>query len=198
MPRTLVRAFDSYTSTDGGNTWTRPPPAQRRSCRPASYATTPGGDVPLFKSGSTTTYAQTLNQVLGNPRAAPTAAPAATTSSGNWTATRPMPRASRTPRGPAALRRFGRRRTTRQCQLSGQWLAALQRLHPRARAITARPSSFGRPIRAHTDRSSFRHHPDRITSLCLGYQRDGLRPIRCRNIWSAPGKAMAWARDPPV
>ena len=23
MPRTLIRAFDSYTSTDGGNTWTR-------------------------------------------------------------------------------------------------------------------------------------------------------------------------------
>ena len=62
---TLIRAFDSYSSTDGGNTWTAPT-SQTPQLPPASFATTPGGDVPLFKSGSTTTYAQTVNQVLGN------------------------------------------------------------------------------------------------------------------------------------
>ncbi len=62
---TLVRAFDSYTSTDGGNTWTAPATGATPQLPPASYATTPGGDVPLFQSGSTTTYAQTVNQVLG-------------------------------------------------------------------------------------------------------------------------------------
>jgi Flp pilus assembly protein TadG len=61
---TLIRAFDSYTSTDSGNTWTAPT-SQTPQLPPASYATTPGGDVPLFKSGSTTTYAKTVNDVLG-------------------------------------------------------------------------------------------------------------------------------------
>ena len=63
----LIRAFDSFTSTDGGNTWTAPtsgpPPPQ---LPPSSYASVPGGDVPLFKSGSTTTYAQTVKDVVGS------------------------------------------------------------------------------------------------------------------------------------
>jgi Flp pilus assembly protein TadG len=63
---TLVRAFDSYTSTNNGSTWTAPSGGATPVLPPASYATTPGGDVPLFKFGSTTTYAQTVNQVLGN------------------------------------------------------------------------------------------------------------------------------------
>jgi hypothetical protein len=62
---TLVRAFDSYTSTDGGNTWTAPTTGTPQ-LPPSSYATTPGGDVPLFKLGSTTTYAQTVKDVLGS------------------------------------------------------------------------------------------------------------------------------------
>lgn len=62
---TLVRAFDSYTSTDSGTTWTAPVAGTTPQLPPASYATTPGGDAPLFQAGSTTTYAQTINQVLG-------------------------------------------------------------------------------------------------------------------------------------
>jgi Putative Flp pilus-assembly TadE/G-like len=61
----LVRAFDSYTSTDGGSTWTAPT-SGTPTLPPNSYATTPGGDVPLFKSGSTTTYATTVSDVLGS------------------------------------------------------------------------------------------------------------------------------------
>jgi hypothetical protein len=62
---TLVRAFDSYTSTDGGNTWAAPGAGATPQLPPSSYATTPGGDVPLFAFGSTTTYAKTVNDVLG-------------------------------------------------------------------------------------------------------------------------------------
>ncbi len=61
---TLVRAFDSYTSTNGGTSWSSG--SGTPQIPPASYATTPGGDVPLFKSGSTTTYAQTVNDVVGS------------------------------------------------------------------------------------------------------------------------------------
>ena len=61
----LVRAFDSYTSTDGGNTWTAPTSGTPQ-LPPATYATVPGGDVPLFKNGSTTTYATDVNDVLGS------------------------------------------------------------------------------------------------------------------------------------
>jgi Flp pilus assembly protein TadG len=60
----LIRAFDSYSSTDGGNTWTAPT-SQTPQLPSTSLATTPGGDVPLFQSGSSTSYAQTVNQVLG-------------------------------------------------------------------------------------------------------------------------------------
>jgi Putative Flp pilus-assembly TadE/G-like len=65
---TLVRAFDSYTSTDGGNTWTAPTSGTPQ-LPPSSYATTQGGDVPLFKNGSTTTYATTVNDVVGSTSA---------------------------------------------------------------------------------------------------------------------------------
>jgi Flp pilus assembly protein TadG len=60
---TLIRAFDSYSSTDGGNTWTAPT-TQRPQLPPASYATAPGGDAPLFLNGSTTTYATSVKDVL--------------------------------------------------------------------------------------------------------------------------------------
>ena len=60
---TLVRAFDSYTSTDGGNTWTAPT-SGGPLLPPASYTTVPGGDVPLFFSGSTTNYAQEVEDVV--------------------------------------------------------------------------------------------------------------------------------------
>ncbi len=60
---TLIRAFDSYTSTDGGNTWT-PPTTGTPQLPPNSYASAPGGDVPLFKNGSTTTYATDVKDVF--------------------------------------------------------------------------------------------------------------------------------------
>jgi Putative Flp pilus-assembly TadE/G-like len=60
----LVRAFDSYTSTDGIN-WTA-----NSSGSPllpsTSYASVPGGDVPLFTLGSTSTYATDVKDVLGS------------------------------------------------------------------------------------------------------------------------------------
>ncbi len=60
---TLIRAFDSYTSSDGGNTWSAPTTGATPVLPPNSYATTPGGDVPLYKKG-TTTYAQSVNDVV--------------------------------------------------------------------------------------------------------------------------------------
>ncbi len=62
---TLVRAFDSATSTDGGNTWT-PATSGAPLLPSSSYATTPGGDVPLFVSGSTVNYAKTVKDVVGS------------------------------------------------------------------------------------------------------------------------------------
>ncbi len=56
----LIRAFDSFTSTDGGSTWTAPTSGSPQ------LPSVPGGDVPLFKSGSTTTYAQTVKDVVGS------------------------------------------------------------------------------------------------------------------------------------
>jgi Flp pilus assembly protein TadG len=63
---TLVRAFDSYTSTDGGKTWTPPTSGATPQLPPSSYASTPGGDQPLFKNGSTTTYATNVKDVVGS------------------------------------------------------------------------------------------------------------------------------------
>jgi Flp pilus assembly protein TadG len=62
---TLIRAFDSYTSTNGGSTWTAPTSGSP-VLPPASYASVPGGDVPLFKSGSTTTYATDVKDVFNS------------------------------------------------------------------------------------------------------------------------------------
>ncbi len=62
---TLVRAFDSYTSSDGGSTWTANSSGSPL-LPPTSYTSVPGGDVPLFKSGSSTTYATTVKDVLGS------------------------------------------------------------------------------------------------------------------------------------
>ena len=63
---TLVRAFDSFTSTDNGATWTAPASGVTPQLPPTTYASTPGGDVPLWKNGSTTTYAQTVRDVVGS------------------------------------------------------------------------------------------------------------------------------------
>lgn len=60
----LIRAFDSYTSADGGVTWT-PPSTGTPQLPPASYASAPGGDAPLFKLGSTSAYATTVKDVTG-------------------------------------------------------------------------------------------------------------------------------------
>ena len=61
---TLVRAFDSYTSTDGGSTWSAPGSGATPVLPPSSYATTPGGDVPL-KILSSSSYAQTTSDITG-------------------------------------------------------------------------------------------------------------------------------------
>ncbi len=60
---TLIRAFDSYSGTNNGTNWT--PTALQPQLPPTSFASLPGGDVPLYKSGSTTTYATTVKDVLG-------------------------------------------------------------------------------------------------------------------------------------
>jgi Flp pilus assembly protein TadG len=61
----LIRAFDSYTSSDGGSTWAAPSSGSP-TLPPTSYTSVPGGDVPLFKSGSTTTYATDVKDVVGS------------------------------------------------------------------------------------------------------------------------------------
>lgn len=63
---TLIRAFDSYTSADGGKTWTAPSSGATPQLPSASYASTPGGDVPLFKLNSATIYATNVNDVVGS------------------------------------------------------------------------------------------------------------------------------------
>src|SRR5262249_34847772 len=60
----LIRAFDSYTSADGGSTWTAPTSGSPQ-LPPSSYANVPGGDVPLFSNGSTSTYAKTVKDITG-------------------------------------------------------------------------------------------------------------------------------------
>ena len=60
----LIRAFDSYTSSDGGTTWS-PPTGGTPVLPPSSYATVPGGDVPLFVKSSATNYATNVNDVVG-------------------------------------------------------------------------------------------------------------------------------------
>ncbi|HZW30358.1 MAG TPA: hypothetical protein VFF52_06585, partial [Isosphaeraceae bacterium] len=53
------------TSSDGGNTWTAPTSGSP-VLPPASYASVPGGDVPLLLQGSATTYAKTVKDVVGS------------------------------------------------------------------------------------------------------------------------------------
>ena len=65
---TLVRAFDSYTSTNGGSSWTAPTSGSPQ-LPSSSYATTPGGDVPLFAQNSSTTYATNVKDVIGTTSA---------------------------------------------------------------------------------------------------------------------------------
>ncbi len=67
---TLIRAFDSYTSTDGGNTWTAPT-SRSPTLPPASYASNPGGDNPLFFLGSTSTYATDVKDAIGTSSRSP-------------------------------------------------------------------------------------------------------------------------------
>jgi Flp pilus assembly protein TadG len=66
----LIRAFDSYTSSDGGSTWTAPTSGSP-VLPPASYTSVPGGDVPLFIKGSTTSYATDVSDVLGSSSRSP-------------------------------------------------------------------------------------------------------------------------------
>ncbi len=66
----LVRAFDSYTSSDGGNTWSAPTSGSP-TLPPSSYTSVPGGDVPLFKNGSTSTYATDVKDVLNSSSRSP-------------------------------------------------------------------------------------------------------------------------------
>jgi Flp pilus assembly protein TadG len=66
---TLIRAFDSYTSSDGGKSWSSAGSGAKPSLPPSSYATTPGGDVPLYAYGSSSAYATTLSDALGSSSA---------------------------------------------------------------------------------------------------------------------------------
>jgi Flp pilus assembly protein TadG len=66
----LIRAFDSFTSSDGGKTWTAPTSGTPQ-LPPSSYASVPNGDVPLFKQGSTTTYATDVKDVLPSTSTTP-------------------------------------------------------------------------------------------------------------------------------
>ena len=61
---TLVRAYDSYTSTDGGATWTAPTSATPQ-LPPPSYASVPGGDVPVSVWWSNTTYTSDVKDIVG-------------------------------------------------------------------------------------------------------------------------------------
>ena len=66
---TLIRAFDSYTSGDGGNTWTAgsgTPQLPTGATNTGGPANPPAGDVPLFNNGSTTTYATDIKDILGS------------------------------------------------------------------------------------------------------------------------------------
>ena len=62
---TLIRAFDSYTSSDGGVTWTAPTSGTPQ-LPPTTYASVPGGDVPLYVKNSTTNYATDVKDVVGS------------------------------------------------------------------------------------------------------------------------------------
>jgi Flp pilus assembly protein TadG len=62
----LVRAWDSYTSNDGGITWSPPSGTASPQLPPASYATLPGGDVPLYQKGSTKNFAKHVEDVVGS------------------------------------------------------------------------------------------------------------------------------------
>jgi Flp pilus assembly protein TadG len=66
----IVRAFDSYSSADGGYTWS--PPTTQMPQLPgvisppgSTYTVTPGGDCPLFKQNSNSVYAQNVKDVVG-------------------------------------------------------------------------------------------------------------------------------------
>ncbi len=61
---TLIRAFDSYTSTNGGTTWVAPTSGTPQ-LPPSSYASVPGGDVPLSVWWSTATYTFDVKDVVG-------------------------------------------------------------------------------------------------------------------------------------
>jgi len=61
----LIRAFDSYTSSDGGGTWVAPTSGSPL-LPPPSFASAPGGESPLFVKGSTTSYATSVRDVLGS------------------------------------------------------------------------------------------------------------------------------------
>ena len=87
----LIRAFDSYTSTDGGNTWTANP-SGRRCCLPP----------PTRRCRAETCLSSSRkHHDLCHRRQGCAQQQPRPTSSGSWTATRPIPAARSTPRGPA-------------------------------------------------------------------------------------------------
>jgi|GEM_PF-1298606 Flp pilus assembly protein TadG len=61
---TLVRAFDSYTSSDGGNTWSAPASGATPVLPSNNFSSVPGGDAPLFKYGSNGNYAHSINEIV--------------------------------------------------------------------------------------------------------------------------------------
>ena len=159
---TLVRAFDSYTSTDGGNTWTAPT-SGTPLLPPSSYASVPGGDVPLFKRGAPRPMPPTSRTCSGSTHAEHPR--------GSWTATRTTRTALDT--------------RTRRPESGPRPTTAL-RVHstatPRGPAITARPSSSGRPTRAAARPSASDSTRSSSSSPTSATPLDGLQ--HARSDWS--------------
>ncbi len=122
---TLVRAFDSYTSTDGGTTWSAPSASATPQLPPSTYTSVPGGDRPLYFSGSSTNYAQEVEDALGSTtrNVRWELDGYSTTTNGQFLATDPL---------------IGK----------SNYSSALSMAIRKVQTITARPFSSGRPIRA--------------------------------------------------
>ena len=158
MPSTLIRAFDSYTSTDGGNTWTAP--AAGRDAAAAAFLLCHDARRrrASFQIGQHDNIRQTVNQVLGT-----SGSPGTSNANmlGNWTATRPMRRANRILPGPAAMpASLDSRRTTapatRQRLLPSTATPGARLLRQDLFPLAARSAQPQPRSPAHSDRLSHR------------------------------------------
>ena len=127
MRRTLIRAFDSYTSTDGGDTWTAPT-AGNAAAASGLLRHRAGRRRAAVQNGSTTTYATDVKDVVGSTTRNPAWELDGYSNyiNGSFTANAAL--------GSDELSQLGKRR-----------LSTVTRRGP---ATTARPSSSGLPTRA--------------------------------------------------